>query len=187
MDSVSLVGGFETPSIDCAKSFRGVMTAMARPGQIQEIAGARPPAPLSQAAGAVLLTLCDVSTDLHLGASFDTPAIRDWITFQTGAPMSGPDHAQFVLCRWGEVDLTSLAIGTPEYPDRSATVIVEMPDLTQSGARLSGPGIRDEVTFGLPETALFQRNRALFPLGLDFLFTCGTKIAALPRSTIVSD
>ncbi|MDP1577127.1 MAG: phosphonate C-P lyase system protein PhnH, partial [Cypionkella sp.] len=31
----------------------------------------------------------------------------------------------------------------------------------------------------------FQANRALFPLGFDCFFTCGTKVAALPRSTYV--
>ncbi|MEO0766502.1 MAG: phosphonate C-P lyase system protein PhnH, partial [Pseudomonadota bacterium] len=32
----------------------------------------------------------------------------------------------------------------------------------------------------------FQRNAMLFPLGLDFMFTSGAQIAALPRSTKVS-
>jgi alpha-D-ribose 1-methylphosphonate 5-triphosphate synthase subunit PhnH len=37
----------------------------------------------------------------------------------------------------------------------------------------------------LPETAAFADNRALFPLGLDFIFTCGADVAALPRTTEV--
>jgi alpha-D-ribose 1-methylphosphonate 5-triphosphate synthase subunit PhnH len=39
----------------------------------------------------------------------------------------------------------------------------------------------------LPEVAAFRANRALFPLGLDFFFTCGDRLAALPRSTVVHD
>ena len=31
----------------------------------------------------------------------------------------------------------------------------------------------------------FRANRALFPLGFDTLFTCGDRLAGLPRSTIV--
>ena len=51
------------------------------------------------------------------------------------------------------------------------------------GTRLSGPGIRDSAALSLPELDMFVRNNALFPLGLDFYFTCGDRVAALPRST----
>lgn len=82
--------------------------------------------------------------------------------------------------------LSSYPIGTSEYPDRSATLIVESADLAASGARLTGPGIKEEAQLSLPDLAAFQSNRALFPLGLDFIFTCGDRLAALPRSTKVS-
>ena len=38
----------------------------------------------------------------------------------------------------------------------------------------------------LPEVPAFQANSAMFPLGLDFIFTCGDRLAALPRTTEVS-
>ena len=78
-----------------------------------------------------------------------------------------------------------VAVGTPEYPDRSATLIVEMERLQASGARLSGPGIKAAAALSLPEITEFQANARHFPLGLDFLFTCGDRLAALPRSTRV--
>ena len=53
------------------------------------------------------------------------------------------------------------------------------------GATLRGPGIRDTAMLSLPETDAFRANRALFPLGLDYVFTCGDLLAALPRSTEV--
>ena len=68
---------------------------------------------------------------------------------------------------------------------RSATLVVDWPGLAAEGATLRGPGIRDTASLALPEIAAFQANRALFPQGLDFLFTTGSRLAALPRSTIV--
>ena len=77
-------------------------------------------------------------------------------------------------------------IGTSEYPDRSATLIVESADLSATGATLTGPGIKTMAGLSLPEVEAFRFNRGLFPLGMDFIFTCGDRVAALPRTTEVS-
>jgi alpha-D-ribose 1-methylphosphonate 5-triphosphate synthase subunit PhnH len=81
--------------------------------------------------------------------------------------------------------LDSYRIGEAEYPDRSATLIVELTDLRPEGATLTGPGIRDTARLSLPETEAFRRNARLFPLGLDFFLTAGDRVAALPRTTRV--
>ncbi|APX10309.1 phosphonate C-P lyase system protein PhnH [Tateyamaria omphalii] len=185
MDHASLSGGFTDPPQQSAVAFRGIMQAMARPGMICDVAGAVPPAPLSIAAGTALLTLCDPDTGVHLAGHCDAQAVRDWITFQTGAPLVAAEEAQFVVGAWSDIDLSCLQIGTPEYPDRSATVIVAMTELRAEGATLTGPGIKDRAALNLPDVVAFQRNAALFPLGLDFMFTCGAQMAALPRSTKV--
>jgi alpha-D-ribose 1-methylphosphonate 5-triphosphate synthase subunit PhnH len=75
----------------------------------------------------------------------------------------------------------------PQYPDRSATLIIECDDLQNVGATLRGPGIQDTRSLSLPETGAFQQNAAQFPLGVDFLFCAGTRIAGLPRTTQVSE
>ncbi len=62
-----------------------------------------------------------------------------------------------------------------------------MDALQEDGAVLTGPGIKTTARLNLPEVAAFRANRALFPLGLDFFFTCGNRLAALPRSTVVRD
>ena len=186
MQAPTLEGGFAHPATDAAHAFRGVMEAMARPGTIQTLTGATPPAPLSVAAGVALLTLCDTETPLYLAGNTDCDAVRSWIAFHTGAPITGPSRCMFALGTWDALGpLSAYPIGTPEYPDRSATLIVETPDLAAEGATLSGPGIRDTASLSLPDTEAFQRNASLFPLGLDFLFTSGDRIAALPRSTKV--
>jgi alpha-D-ribose 1-methylphosphonate 5-triphosphate synthase subunit PhnH len=92
----------------------------------------------------------------------------------------------FAVGTWAALaPLSAFPVGTSEYPDRSTTLIVEQNELT-AGALLTGPGIKDTAGLNLPETAAFQTNRAMFPLGLDFVFTCGNQLAALPRSTIVN-
>ena len=187
MQATALAGGFDTPAIGSAHAFRCVMEAMARPGTVRDIQGAAPPAPLSVAAGTVLLTLCDTDTPVYLAGDADTPDIRAWLAFHTGVPLTGPAHAMFALGGWDALmPFNAYRIGTSEYPDRSATLIVECAALTASGSTLRGPGIKSDAALSLPETHAFQTNRALFPLGLDFIFTCGGQLSALPRSTEVS-
>ncbi|WP_172291895.1 phosphonate C-P lyase system protein PhnH [Pseudoruegeria sp. HB172150] len=187
MQATALQGGFTDPAPQAAHAFRAIMSAMARPGRIETIAGAMPPAPLSAAAGAVLLTLCDADTPIYLAGQCDTEEARAWIRFHLGAPLAGPRDAAFALGHWEELQpLSAYPIGTPEYPDRSTTLIVECDRLEANGASLKGPGIRDVAKLSLPEIAAFQANHRRFPLGLDFLFTCSDRIAALPRTTEVS-
>ncbi|MEE4189230.1 MAG: phosphonate C-P lyase system protein PhnH [Roseobacter sp.] len=187
MQAETLSGGFTSPATQSAHAFRSVMAAMARPGTIQHVEGAQPPAPLSVAAGCVLLTLCDTDTPVYLAGDADSEDVRAWLAFHTGAPLTGPYHCMFAVGSWDTLlPLNAYPIGTSEYPDRSATLIVERATLTQSGATLRGPGIKSQAGLSLPELAVFQNNSALFPLGIDFIFTCGDQLAALPRSTAVS-
>lgn len=187
MQAATLSGGFSNPAIGAAHAFRSVMEAMARPGTWHDIAGAEPPAHLSPAAGAVLLTLCDTDTPVYLAGEADCADVRGWLSFHTGAPLKGPTHAMFAVGAWGALaPLSAYPIGTSDYPDRSATLIVETPNPDPVEARLTGPGIQTEATLDLPDMGFFQQNHRLFPRGLDFIFTRGTSLAALPRSTEVS-
>lgn len=185
-DANRLVGGFDTPATDAAHAFRAVMEAVARPGTILEISGGQGPAPLSPAAATVALTLLDDTTPVFLGAAHDTDDIRGWIAFHTGAPIVGRAVAQYALGTWRDLaPPADFPLGTPEYPDRSVTLIVEMDRLENTGAVLHGPGIRDRARLNLPDPEAHWRNRALFPLGFDCCFTAGSRLAALPRSTHV--
>lgn len=182
----ALLGGFSDAPVRAAHAFRASLNALARPGTLQTLTGATPPAPLSLAAGVLVLTLCDGTTPVHLAGAHDCPALRDWITFHTGAPLVAAGAAVFAIGAWDALQPVSrFSIGQPDYPDRSATLIVEMPLLSATGPRLTGPGIRGVAQLSLPETAAFIANRALFPLGFDCFFTAGAEVAGLPRSTIV--
>ncbi|MGR3482911.1 phosphonate C-P lyase system protein PhnH [Salipiger marinus] len=181
----ALTGGFSDAPVQAARAFRAALEVMARPGHIAPVTGAQAPG-LSGAASVLLLTLCDRETPLHLAQGSDSAALRDWVAFHLGAPLVPAEEAMFALGSWSALaPLERFRIGTAEYPDRAVTLIVEMDRLAPDGARLTGPGIATEARLSLPETAEFQRNNALFPLGWDAFFTCGDDIAALPRSTKV--
>jgi len=186
MNEAALQGGFADPPLEAARTFRAAMTAMAEPGRLVEVPGIHPPAPLSQAAAALILTLVDAETPLFLAGAADNAGVRDWVTFQCAAPLTGSEAARFAVGTWPALwPLTRFPAGTPDYPDRSATLIVEMAELRAAGARLTGPGIETEAALNLPELAAFAENHARFPLGVDFYFCAGRTIAALPRSTRV--
>ncbi|HEX9857948.1 MAG TPA: phosphonate C-P lyase system protein PhnH [Paracoccaceae bacterium] len=182
----ALTGGFADGPAEAARAFRAVMNALARPGRIEALAGVVPPAPMSVAAGVAMLVLADGTTPVHLAPSHDTAAVRDWLRFHIGAPLVPTEAAMFALGDWaGLQPLERFAIGTAEYPDRSATLIVEVAALMPGNAALRGPGIQGSATLALPDPAAFAANHALFPQGCDFFLTAGNLLAGLPRSTIV--
>jgi alpha-D-ribose 1-methylphosphonate 5-triphosphate synthase subunit PhnH len=85
--------------------------------------------------------------------------------------------------------LEAFALGSDEYPERSATLVIEVSGVVSGdGALLRGPGIRDGTRLGVAGLPIrFWEERAslaeLFPRGLDILFVSGHRLAALPRST----
>ncbi|MCV6585364.1 MAG: phosphonate C-P lyase system protein PhnH [Marinibacterium sp.] len=180
-------GGFDDAPRDAAHAFRAAMRAMARPGTREDLAGAVPPAPLSVAAGCLILTLCDPDTGLYLAGDADCPVVRDWVTFHTGAQLVGAEDADFALGSWAALQpLAAYRIGTPEYPDQSATLIVELPGWPAANARLTGPGIERDIQTYLPDPAALADNGRLYPLGIDLFFTCDTAVQALPRSSRIT-
>ncbi|WAP67116.1 phosphonate C-P lyase system protein PhnH [Jiella pelagia] len=186
-------GGFTDPVFDAQAVFSSLLQAMSRPGAIVDF-GARcaPPAPLSPAQGAILCALADVDTPVSVEGA--DAALAAWLGFQTSARLAEPDAALFAVARrFDRAALETFALGTLSYPDRSATLLVEVPSL-HGGAplRLTGPGIAGETVVriaGLGDgfVAARRANRALDPCGLDLILTAGTRALCLPRSTIVTE
>jgi alpha-D-ribose 1-methylphosphonate 5-triphosphate synthase subunit PhnH len=186
MIGAALSGGFDDAPVRSARAFREVLEAMARPGSIRRVEGAQGPAPLSMAASIALLTLADTTTPVHLAGAANCQEVRGWMAFHIGSPLVSAEMADFAVGTWPDLQPVSrFRIGQPDYPDRSATLIVETDRLVNHGPALTGPGIAMATWLSLPETAAFHANRAQFPLGFDCLFTCGDRLAALPRSTRV--
>lgn len=187
-----LTAGFADPVMDAQASFRAVLDAMSRPGRIRRAGSAlRPPAPLNQAAAAVLLALADADTPLWHDAGADAQA---WLRFHGGAPVVvQPGEAAFVLATGAAPALGMLAQGSEEEPQGGATLLLQVAALAEGeGWRLSGPGIEHEhrlrVT-GAPAgfLAAWAANRAGLPCGIDVVLCAGDRLAALPRSVMITE
>jgi alpha-D-ribose 1-methylphosphonate 5-triphosphate synthase subunit PhnH len=199
LDLSHLKAGFAEPVQDAQRCFRQVLEALARPGRIVELGDLRdlpmPPAGLGAAQAAVLLALADIDTPVWL-----PPALRDaeaghYLRFHCGCRLATQlADAVFVVPAALEQlpALDELRLGEPEFPDRSATLIVEVDDLAAGGPlHLSGPGIESEVRLAVAgwraaTTDFLRENRRRFPLGVDLLLTCGTRAAGLPRTVRLS-
>jgi alpha-D-ribose 1-methylphosphonate 5-triphosphate synthase subunit PhnH len=188
--------GFTDPVHGAQAAFRAILDAMAHPGRICAMPdglAAPPPAPLGRAGALVALTLCDLDTPVWLDQALMPAA--PYLAFHCGAVIArSPADADFVFA--AELDglppLDAFALGSDEYPDRSATLVIEVAALT--GGRkigLAGPGIDGAAHLaiaGLPERFWAERAalEELFPRGLDLLFTSFLRLAALPRSTRIA-
>lgn len=189
--------GFANPVQSSQSVFRCVMNALARPGSVQTIPDTmNAPSLLMPATAAVALALFDHDTPIWLDERLSAePEIAAWLRFQTGAPLtSSASQAAFALMHSGAAlpHFENFALGTPEYPDRSTTLVVQVETLTEGpDLILIGPGIRGTATLRagtLPSdfVASMYANRALFPRGVDLLLVCGDNLVALPRSALVA-
>ena len=182
--------GFADPVADAQTTFRAVLEALAHPGRILAAgAGLRPPPSLHPATAAVLLTLIDGDTTLWL--SHECAPAAEWLAFHCGAVFAAVDRAAFAVASTLP-DLTQLPNGTDDAPELSATLIVQVTALgTGQHMTLTGPGLRAPgglAVTGLPADfpAIWSRNHARYPRGVDLLLCAGAALAALPRSVSVT-
>lgn len=194
-DLSTLGAGFSEPVFASQRIFRGALEALSRPGRIVTVeSDAQAPQGLHAAACALALTLLDQDTRLWRSRSLDDERIGTYVRFHTGClPAGAPRDADLVLCTGTDMPhLSELACGSGEYPDRSATLIVQVEALetAEAGWRLSGPGIRSEARLavaGLRSGFLseWKANAALYPCGVDVFLACGALLCGLPRTTRV--
>jgi alpha-D-ribose 1-methylphosphonate 5-triphosphate synthase subunit PhnH len=174
-------------------AFRAVLGAMAAPGTVRPVAAttAAPPA-LAAAAAGVALTLCDHDTPVWLDAALRADdEVAAWLRLHCGCRIVAEPRAAVFAFIGAPRELPPIdvfGLGTPDYPDRSATIVLQVASL-HGGPPLAlcGPGIRDRqvlCAIGLPDDMLARlaANRALFPRGVDFILAAPSEIAALPRS-----
>lgn len=189
-------GGFSNASVDAAKAFRAVLKAMSRPGLLVPLrSNLSPPPPLSAEVAALLLTLADADTTIWLAPGLVSEGVRRWIAFHTGSSVvADPARAMFAFARRDDDPgyIHALHLGSAEYPDRAATLVLELPDLDRGRSHtLTGPGVENKITLAatLPGEVLvlLGRNAELYPLGVDVVLTAPGAIVGLPRSTRIVD
>lgn len=194
IDLNRLTPGFSNPIRNSQQTFRDILDAMAHPGCIiaTDIT-LTPPPPLNLASAAACLTLLDYETTLWIDNHFDTK-INNWLRFHCGCPIvQDPSEAVFALITTSDtiLALNKFNTGDDEHPESSTTLIIQTGKLSSTnGKRLTGPGIETVSTLKVEGlTKHFWQDRqsqsAIFPLGVDIIFTWKNKFAALPRTTNV--
>lgn len=188
-----MLAGLADPVLDSQRIFRAVLEAMSHPGRLVVLDQPPPaPAPLHVATTAICLALLDFETPLWLDPASRTAEAIAHLRFHCGCPVvDDPARAGFAVVADAArmPGLDRFEPGTDEYPDRSATVIVQARTLTSGhGKRLRGPGIETETRLdadGLPARFWeeLRSNHGRFPRGVDVLLTAGAALVALPRTT----
>ncbi|NMM81386.1 phosphonate C-P lyase system protein PhnH [Acidovorax sp. SRB_14] len=193
----ALGAGFSSEALGSQGVFRSVLTALSQPGDPVAIAhDAEVPATGHAASAVVLLALLDSECTLWLSPTLAASQAGVWLRFHTGCVLvDAPEVARFAWVAAGDAlpALARLQCGSDEYPDQSATCVIDVavlaPAVEGSGNwRLTGPGIRSAqhlLVAGLPGdfAAQWTENHGAFPRGVDVVLATATHIAGLPRTT----
>jgi alpha-D-ribose 1-methylphosphonate 5-triphosphate synthase subunit PhnH len=192
LDLADIGPGFADTALESQAVFRRGLAALARPGEVQQCGDVpAPPSGVQPAANALLLALLDQDCRLWLSPSLNGAA-AGYLRFHTGCILVGDTRqANFALVAtpFELPPLGGFELGSDEYPDRSATLVVQVAALGSDGEwRLSGPGIRDERRLraqglGADFLAQWRQNATSFPRGVDLFLVSGTQLCGLPRTT----
>ncbi|AMV73714.1 phosphonate C-P lyase system protein PhnH [Desulfuromonas carbonis] len=171
--------------------FRALLQATSRPGTLQRLPVAPQATPL--------FSLLDCLLDPEVSFSLAAPDLQlgDAIRQRWGAAECAVEAAGFFIAPQGRSygQLERLSRGTPEYPDRGATVIYQVESFAPGGLTplLSGPGIKDRLRVSIhgldpAELPLLRLVNSEFPLGVDaILLSPGGELLCIPRSTEIGD
>lgn len=188
-----LCAGFDDPVQQSQQVFRRALTALSEPGTRQTVPVSEAPRGVHVAAYQLCLALLDAETPLWIAPSLKTEALVSALRFHCGCRIvDEPGQAVFALTSPDfDGGLTQFAQGSHEYPDRSTTLIVQVESLEATANwTLSGPGIDGMRKVGIAGLdprwpGMLADNRRRFPCGVDLLFTAGTGLMGLPRTTRV--
>lgn len=180
------------------RTFRALLDAMARPGEIGQLALA----PDDMPELAVCTTLLDhevtYATSIDdTGESERAEALERRIALEIGCPQSSLPDAAFTVS-YGALPASAWPVlrrGTLAYPDQGATIIYVIAaigstarDREAISLALTGPGIETEryLTLSGLEASEFQYLSAAnrdYPMGVDAIFLDPSgRVTCLPRS-----
>ncbi len=188
--------GFGDEARGSQRVFRAALDALSRPGRIVTVEhDAQVPGGAQSASAALMLALLDSDCTLWLSPLLVQSGAAAWLRFHTGCQLvTESQQAQFVWVACGDAmpELAQLRPGTDEYPDQSATVVLDVGSFNAAGAAqswtLKGPGIESETALAVdglaPDfAAQWSDNHARFPRGIDVYLAAASGLVGLPRST----
>lgn len=184
--------GFRDPVHDAQQTFRGLLEAIAHPGQAYTPKiDLSSPDGLTPICAAACLTLFDLETTVWLQPSLPA-TVRDWLRFHTGCRFTdSPKLATFAVISdaFSQPELQAFNWGSAEDPEQSTTLLIQVEDFVSGSVQqLSGAGVLGSVSLAptLPETFCIQRNHDAYPQGVDCFLLTQRSVVGLPRTTRVS-
>ncbi len=191
--------GFADSTAQSQLVFRCALDALARPGTPVSIPAAALVSPTfgtHDAAASVLLALLDQDCALWLSPTLANGPAAAWLRFHTGCRVEQDcSKADFVwAASIAELPpLQALRQGSAEYPDQSATCVVEVTawraaaETEVDAVSLRGPGVRDVLTLAVDgmDASFVQQHHAMqahAPCGVDMFFCAGEAVLGFPRS-----
>ena len=191
--------GFSDSTAQSQVVFRSALDAMARPGTPVSIPAASlvSPTPGTHAAAAsLLLALLDQDCALWLSPTLADSSAAAWLRFHTGCLIEQDcSKADFVwAASIAELPpLHQLKQGSAEYPDQSATCVVDVTAwraavLSDADAvLLRGPGVRDVIAVAVDgmDASFVQQHHAMqahAPCGVDMFCCAHDVLLGFPRS-----
>ncbi|GAA0690499.1 phosphonate C-P lyase system protein PhnH [Marinobacterium maritimum] len=195
VSSNELIAGFADPVQASQQVFRAALKAMSEPGTLMQIDYVeQAPKGLDLSTWQLALSLLDPDTPVWLSPALaSSDAVISNLRFHCQCPLvDNPSDADFAIALHSELPLLAeLNWGTAEYPDRSTTLMVQVPALSEEAHwTLSGPGIEHTRTLRIaglsePFRSDLIRSRQRFPLGIDTFWCCDNRLTALPRTTSI--
>lgn len=188
------------PVFDSQRTFRTLLDAMARPGEIRQM----PLIPLQlvatwpAAVAQIGLTFLDPMTSFAVVGDGEAD-LTAYLQRNTSAPTVMVGAAEWLFARASDPAIPTLLErlnpGTLTQPETGGTAVLLVEALSAVPApgatlmTLKGPGIKESLTVsvqGLTGSTLEARNRATssFPMGIDlFLVDPAGQVIGLPRTT----
>jgi alpha-D-ribose 1-methylphosphonate 5-triphosphate synthase subunit PhnH len=189
--------GFYDGSVGSQTVFRCALSALSHPGRVFEIPDVSERPRHGHGAAAVLLqALVDSDCSVWLSPLLARSDAAAWLRFHTGCAWAdSPDHASFLWVAEGDTwpALSSLNAGMDDYPDQSATCVIEVSHLQKAGPQdanalfLTGPGIAQVEQLSVQALPVdfieqWEANHSLFPRGIDLFLASPTQLVGLPRT-----
>ncbi|CAM2824802.1 phosphonate C-P lyase system protein PhnH [Vibrio mytili] len=157
----TITTAFQDAVHDSQHCFRRLLKAMSEPGHMVTLQRSEGFGSLHKATTQILLSMSDNATPIWLSHTHQhDEVISDNIRFHCGSAIAANQNdASFAVIAKQDLatfdwDAAAFNLGTDEYPDQSATVIVELSELNDGelsvskarGGELGNEGLRDVVS-----------------------------------------